>query len=140
MKSDADIANKIADTFTQLFYGDHRPGDLLPDRADQAYIQDILHNKEIRTEGMGLGMMICRAARQARGVRSVVDVRAARRSNAEDGPGRGYFQSRCDTPTATEPCDDPYGEQQMVTALIFAHDRWGSTTDDRLRDRARWSC
>ena len=26
------------------------------------------------------------------------------------------------------PCDDPYGEQQMVTALIFAHDRWGSTT------------
>ena len=24
--------------------------------------------------------------------------------------------------------DDPYGEQQMVTALIFAHGRWGSGT------------
>ena len=46
----------------------------------------------------------------------------------ENGAGRGYFQSHCDTPTTTEPCDDPYGEQQMVTALIFAHDRWGSTT------------
>jgi oligosaccharide reducing-end xylanase len=46
----------------------------------------------------------------------------------QDGPGAGYFQSHCDTPTTTQPCDDPYGEQQMVMALIFAHDRWGSTT------------
>ena len=45
----------------------------------------------------------------------------------KDPPRRGYFQSRCDTLTATTmPCDDPYGEQQMVTALIFANDRWGS--------------
>jgi oligosaccharide reducing-end xylanase len=46
----------------------------------------------------------------------------------KDGPRRGYFQSICDTAMATEICDDPYGEAQMLTALIFANDRWGSTT------------
>ena len=39
-----------------------------------------------------------------------------------------------------EPCDDPYGEQQMVTALIFAHDRWGSTTTIDYETEARSSC
>ena len=43
-----------------------------------------------------------------------------------DPPRRGYFESSCDGLTGTERCDDPFGEFQMVTALIFANDRWGS--------------
>jgi oligosaccharide reducing-end xylanase len=47
----------------------------------------------------------------------------------KDGPQRGYFQSSCDgAAMTTMACDDPYGESQMLTALIFAHDRWGSVT------------
>ena len=46
------------------------------------------------------------------------------------GSSRGYFRSSCDALMAmmTEPCDDPYGEQQMTMALILAHDRWRSDT------------
>src|SRR5204863_3422773 len=46
----------------------------------------------------------------------------------KDGPRRGYFQSTCDTVMSSQICDDPYGEAQLVTALIFAYDHWGSTT------------
>jgi oligosaccharide reducing-end xylanase len=76
---------------------------------------------------MGLAMMICvqmdkreefdRVWRYASGVLEY-----------KDPPNRGYFMSHCDTPMDTEPCDDPYGEAQMTMALIFAHDRWGSST------------
>ena len=53
---------------------------------------------------------------------------AGRQMKQKDPPRAGYFQSSCDTITGTEPCDDPYGESQMLTALIFAHDRWTSTS------------
>jgi oligosaccharide reducing-end xylanase len=126
--SDVEIANKIAAWFTQLFHGD--PGAqaiYFPVGADQANIQDILHNKEVRTEGIGLGMMIC-VELDKREEFDRLWTYASTVLERKDGAGRGYFQSHCDTPPTTEPCDDPYGEQQMVTALIFAHDRWGSTT------------
>jgi oligosaccharide reducing-end xylanase len=126
--SDTEIANKLAAWFTQLFHGD--PGSqaiYFPVGADAANIQDILHYREIRTEGMGLGMMIA-VQLDKREEFDRLWTFASTVLERKDGPGRGYFQSHCDTPTTTEPCDDPYGEQQMVTALIFAHDRWGSTT------------
>ena len=127
-RSDVEIANKIAAWFTQLFHGDQGTQAIyFPVGADQANIQDILHNKEIRTEGMGLGMMIA-VQLDKREEFDRLWTFASSVLERENGAGRGYFQSHCDTPTTTEPCDDPYGEQQMVTALIFAHDRWGSTT------------
>ena len=122
-KSDTDIATKIANTFTQLFYG---TGDQLIyyPTGDQAYIQDVLHG-DIRTEGIGLAMMICVELDK----RSEFDRLwnyADRQMRQKDGPRAGYFQSSCDEVTGTAPCDDPYGESQLVTALIFAHDRWRS--------------
>jgi len=126
--SDVEIANKIAAWFAQLFHGDAGSQSIyFPVGPDQANIQDILHNKEIRTEGMGLGMMIA-VQLDKREEFDRLWTYAAIVLERENGAGRGYFQSHCDTPTTTEPCDDPYGEQQMLTALIFAHDRWGSTT------------
>jgi oligosaccharide reducing-end xylanase len=126
--SDVEIANKIAAWFAQLFHGDAGSQSIyFPVGTDQANIQDILHNKEIRTEGMGLGMMVA-VQLDKREEFDRLWTYAATVLERENGAGRGYFQSHCDTPTTTEPCDDPYGEQQMVTALIFAHDRWGSTT------------
>ena len=127
-KSDTDISSKIEMAFQSLFHGDPNMQAIyfeLP--PDQAFVQDILHNSEVRTEGIGLLMMVCveldkrmefdRLWRYAMGVLEY-----------KDGARRGYFQSTCDTVMATEVCDDPYGEAQMTTALIFAHDRWGSTT------------
>jgi len=128
MKTDAEVADKIARTWNQLFYGD--PGNqaiYVPVGADQAYIQDTLHLDK-RTEGIGLAMMIAVQLDK----RTEFD-RLWRYAEAEmkqkDGPRRGYFASRCDTAAMTTvECDDPYGEAQILTALIFAHDRWLSTT------------
>jgi oligosaccharide reducing-end xylanase len=129
-KTDKEIADKIAATWNQLFYGD--PGleaIYVPMGADQAYIQDTLHIDQ-RTEGIGLAMMIAvELDKRAEFDRLWTWANEVRKQ--KEGPHRGYFESRCDTATmsmTTMPCDDPYGHAQMVTALIFAHDRWTSTT------------
>src|SRR5262245_55328032 len=119
-KSDTDIATKIANTFAQLFYG---TGDQLIYYAtgDQAYIQDVLHG-DIRTEGIGLAMMICVQLDK----RSEFDrlwTYATKQMKQRDGARAGYFQSSCDEVNGTAPCDDPYGEPQMDTARNCAHDR-----------------
>ena len=127
-KTDAEVAVKIADTFQKLFYGDpNLQAIYVPMGTDQAYIQDTLHG-DVRTEGIGLAMMIC-IQLDKRAEFDRLWTYADTQMKQTDPPRRGYFESSCDTLLATTvPCDDPYGEQQMVTALIFAHDRWGSTT------------
>jgi len=126
--SDTEIANKIAAWFTQLFHGDAGSQAIyFPVGTDQANIQDILHAKEIRTEGIGLAMMIA-VQLDKREEFDRLWTYATTVLERQDGAGRGYFQSHCDMPTTTQPCDDPYGEQQMLMALIFAHDRWTSET------------
>jgi oligosaccharide reducing-end xylanase len=126
-KTDAEIATKIADMFNQLFYGDATQAIYFPTGADQASIQDILHSREVRTEGMGLGMMIC-VQLDKRAEFDRLWAHANEILRQKEPPRSGYFRSFCDTLTATtESCDDPYGASQMLMALIFAHDRWGST-------------
>ena len=127
-KTDAEIAMKIADAFQKLFYGDpNLQAIYVPMGTDQAYIQDTLHIDK-RTEGIGLAMMICHPA-DKRAEFDRLWTYADMQMKQKDPPRRGYFESRCDTLTATTvACDDPYGEEQMLTALIFANDRWGSGT------------
>jgi oligosaccharide reducing-end xylanase len=126
--TDADITSKIQMAFMSLFHGDPSTQAIYFEvQPDKAYVQDILHNSEVRTEGIGLLMMVCveldkrdefdRLWRYASGVLEY-----------KDGARTGYFQSTCDMAMGTQVCLDPYGEAQMTTALIFANDRWGSTT------------
>jgi len=126
-KSDADIADKLAETFRRLFHGDpNLQAIYFPMDPDQANIQDILHNHEPRTEGMGLGMMIA-VEMDKRDEFDRLWTYAKAMLEQKEGPRRGYFQSSCDKPDATTmACDDPYGMSQMATALIFAHGRWRS--------------
>ena len=127
MRSDADIASKIAATFDSLFYGDPNTQAIyFPVGSDQANIQDILHNREVRTEGIGLAMMIA-VELDKRTEFDRLWTYANNVARYQDGPRAGYFQSSCDTTMATTgACDDPYGMQQMLMALILANDRWES--------------
>jgi oligosaccharide reducing-end xylanase len=126
-KADDDVANKIAGAFAQLFHGDPASEAIyVPVGTDQAYIQDTLH-MDVRTEGIGLAMMIA-VELDKRTEFDRLWTYAATVLKQAAGPRRGYFESWCDTPTGKEKCDDPYGEAQMVTALIFANDRWESTS------------
>jgi oligosaccharide reducing-end xylanase len=127
-QTDAAINAKINNAFNTIFHGGPVFAIYVPVGADQAYIEDSYHNNQIRTEGMGLGMMISvelskqdefdRLWRYAKEV-----------LQNQTGSAAGYFPSFCDdaTGTSTTSCLDPFGFEQFVTALIFANDRWGST-------------
>jgi oligosaccharide reducing-end xylanase len=131
-QTDAAISAKINNAFNTLFHGSPSYAfyvTMADDQTlanDQAYILDTLHN-DIRTEGMGLGMMVCVEMNKQYEfdqlwtyAKQVIEI--------ESGSQAGYFPSFCngasDTPT---PCLDPYGFEHFVTALIFANDRWKST-------------
>ena len=127
-KTDKEVADKIAATWTQLFYGDpNLQAIYVPVGSDQAYIQDTLH-MDIRTEGIGLAMMIA-VELDKRGEFDRLWKYADTVKKQKAGPRAGYFESSCDTAAMTTmACDDPYGMAQMLTALIFAHGRWTSET------------
>lgn len=126
-KTNTEISNKIAAAFNQLFHGDASTQAIYFPVAgqDQAYIKDIYHG-DVRTDGMGLGMLIAvelnkqdefdRLWNYAKAVMQV-----------QSGPDKGYFLSSCATsvnPGVT--CYDPFGPQQMLMALLLANDLWGS--------------
>jgi oligosaccharide reducing-end xylanase len=120
-KSDADIAAKIASSFNQLFYGDPSSEAIyFTTGTDQAYIKDILHD-DVRTEGLGLGMMITVEL----GKRDEFDRlwRYAKANQHASGPSQGYFPSFCDKGGTVVDCDDPFGLQQITTALLLARGR-----------------
>jgi oligosaccharide reducing-end xylanase len=131
-ESDSAISGKITNAFNTLFHGapSYKFYEMMSDdaslTADQAYVLDTLHN-DIRTEGMGLGMMICVEMNKQYEFDQLWTY-AKQVLEIKSGPQAGYFPSFCnganDTPT---PCLDPYGFEQFVTALIFANDRWQST-------------
>jgi oligosaccharide reducing-end xylanase len=120
-KTEQEVDAKLSGAFQRLFHGDiatqaiyFTVGD------DQAYVQDILHG-DVRSEGVGLGMLIALELDQ----RDELDrlwTYAAAALRYQTGPRRGYFRSSC----ADGPCVDPYGQQTLAMALLFAHGRWGS--------------
>jgi oligosaccharide reducing-end xylanase len=79
----------------------------------------------VRTEGLGLGMLIAVEL----GKQEEFDklwTYAKRNNRVASGANEGYFNSYCDVPTGLPlPCVDPYGAEQFAMALIFAHDVWG---------------
>lgn len=132
-KSDDEIAWRFDNAFNTLFHGNPDNQAIFFPSGNKAVIKDIFHNQEVRTEGIGLGMMICveydkqfefdqlwRYAKENLMVKS--------------GAARGYFNSYCDTAAAADtqsrPCLDPFGLQQMAMALVLAHGRWSSHDDD----------
>jgi oligosaccharide reducing-end xylanase len=125
-KTDAEITSRVDLAFEQLFHGDALSEAIfIPVPPDQAYIYDFFH-QDVRTEGIGWGMIVAVELNK----RDEFD-RLWRYSKAairfDTGTSQGYFLSSCDTESGKEPCTDPFGMQQFVTALLFAHDRWGST-------------
>ncbi|HVZ87779.1 MAG TPA: glycosyl hydrolase family 8 [Polyangia bacterium] len=124
----AAITAKIANAFNTIFHGDPSTQAIyVPVGTNQAYIQDVLHN-DIRTEGIGLAMMVCvQVNKQDEFDKLWTYAKAV--LEIQSGANAGYFPSFCDGADGTPaPCLDPYGFQQFVMALILAHDRWNDTS------------
>ncbi|HVY30622.1 MAG TPA: glycosyl hydrolase family 8 [Polyangiaceae bacterium] len=120
-KSEAEIDAKLESTFQRLFHGDATSEAIyFTAGSDRAFIQDILHG-DVRSEGMGLGMLIC-VELDHRDELDRLWSYAASALRYGEGPEQGYFRSTC----SDGPCADPFGQQQLTMALLFAHGRWGS--------------
>ena len=125
--SDSDIADKINGLFNQLFHGDPSTQAIyFTVGTDQAYIRDILHG-DIRTEGIGLGMMITVQLDK----RDEFDKlwRYTKANQVASGPEQGYLPSFCNSGTPVR-CNDPFGLQQITTALLLARGRWQDAPGD----------
>ena len=132
-ETDAAISAKINNAFNTIFHGSTTGAMAYaiyfpdPNDADRAFIEDTLHN-DIRTEGLGLGMMVCVELNKQYEFDQLWTY-AKEVVETKSGANAGYFPSFCDGDGATQfSCLDPYGFEQFLTALIFANDRWGSTT------------
>ena len=128
-KSDAEIQTKIDRAFAQLFHGDQMTQAIyapVTGQADQASITDTYH-EDIRTEGIGLGMIIALQLDK----RDELDhlwTYAQAKLKQPDGAARGYFNSSCAVTAGMPiPCLDPFGMEYMLMALLLANDRWSAT-------------
>jgi oligosaccharide reducing-end xylanase len=128
-KTEAEITTRVNTTFNQLFHGNLLSEAIYFEEGDTAYVRDILHG-DIRTEGMGLGMIIT-VELDRRPEFDALFRYAKQQLQFTSGPNSGYFRSRCDLLSgSTAECLDPYGLQQLLMALIFAHGRWGSDSGE----------
>ena len=150
-KSDSDIAAKIANTFNQLFHGNPSTEAIFFTTGDQAYARDLFHN-EIRTEGIGLGMVFSVQLDK----REEFDElwRYAKSIQVQTGPAQGYFPSYCTgaSETVEISCYDPFGIEQIATALLLARGRWqdapgtidygqeASSLLDEIRNKEDYNC
>jgi oligosaccharide reducing-end xylanase len=129
-KSDAEIQSKIDAAFMQLFHGGTDQTIYYPVGTDEAYIEDVLHG-DIRTEGLGYGMFITVQLDKQDEFDRIWRFTKANFLISSGARG-GYFYARCDLTNMGDlgPCDgaDPFGMEQFVTSLIFAKDRWGTST------------
>ena len=127
-QSDSAISDMIDATFNQLFYGDPSTQAIFfPVGDNEANIQDVYHSNEIRTEGIGYAMII--TVELDKQVEFDQLWRYAKSELMEtSGALQGYFKSYCDMSAdgsiPPDKCYDPFGLEQFVMALIFAHDRW----------------
>src|SRR5204862_4328638 len=119
-------ASKLAAAFQQLFHGDANDEAIyktVSGSPDRAYIEDVLH-QDIRTEGIGLGMLIAVQMDHRDEFDRLWRYAEASLEHAS-GAARGYFDSACSGPHDTSvTCLDPYGLEHILMSLLLANDRW----------------
>ena len=123
---DSIVDAHIDSTFQQLFYGkDSTERVYFPVEPDMAYIEDV-NNKDVRTEGMSYGMMICVQLNKKPEFDRLWKW-AKVHMQFQSGSHRGYFGWHCRTNgivlDSTAASD---GEEWFVTSLLFASARWGN--------------
>jgi endo-1,4-beta-D-glucanase Y len=129
-KTDAEINAKVNTTWNRLFTGDETYRIYNPVGSDMAYILDSGHdNPDVRSEGMSYGMMMAvqmdkknEFNRLWKWAKTYMYNESNRGKN-----GRGYFAWQVNpNGSIIDAGCAPDGEFYFVTALLFAHARWGS--------------
>jgi oligosaccharide reducing-end xylanase len=125
-KSQAEVGNKISNTWNQLFYGDNDMERIYyPVGPDMAYIKDTYHN-DVRSEGMSYGMMIAVQLNKKEEFDRLWKWAKINMQHKEKNR-ENYFAWQLKTDgTIISPNSAPDGEEWIVMALFFASARWGN--------------
>jgi len=125
--SDAEVSTRLDDAFNQLFLSTGFEETIYYQwqTSDEYFIQDVLHG-DIRTEGMGLALIITLELDRQTEFDRLWRYAKAEMLQKNAGPGRGYYRSRCDDDPIT-PCLDTYGMQHFALALILANRYWANS-------------
>lgn len=127
-KTDAEIQAKLTQAFQTLFYGNPSTQRIYVTASGTttASIPDTLHRGEVRSEGLGLGMLACVMLDRPDEFDALWRY-ATTNLEFKSGPLKGYFDSMCDIDDSVSyHCVDPYGYQQFIMALLLAKQRWGT--------------
>jgi len=124
--SGTDVSAKLELIWQQLFYGDSLTQRVYyPVGSDEAYIYDT-GNRDVRSEGMSYGMMICVQMNKQREFDRLWKW-AKTHMQHQSGARKGYFAWQVnrygkiiDQGAASD------GEEYIVTALMLAANRWGN--------------
>lgn len=129
-----DVDTRVEAVYQQLFHGDDGSSIAIfraePGTDDEASIYDAYHN-DVRTEGMGIGMLVSVELNHQTEFDQLWNY-SKRELMQLSGPSSGYFHSFCDNTAMPNSCLDPYGMEMFAMSLIFAHDRWRTSTIDGI--------
>jgi oligosaccharide reducing-end xylanase len=133
--SSADVTAKVNNAWNKLFVNGVESGDnaeriYVETGSDMAYIHTFDSN-DVRSEGMSYGMMMCvQMNDQTRFNKLWKWARTYMYNETDAGSNsRGYFSWQCSTSgSKMDKGPAPDGEEYFITALLFAHARWGSSS------------
>lgn len=120
----AEVEKRLQEIKQCFFYGEEDERVCYPAGDDMAYIMDT-GNRDVRTEGMSYGMMIC-VQLDMHGEFDRLWKWAKTYMWMTEGENEGYFAWSCavdGTKNADGPAPD--GEEFFAMALFFASHRWG---------------
>nr|AAS85781.1 endo-1,4-beta-xylanase precursor [uncultured bacterium] len=134
-KTDSEITTKVNTAWNKLFVNGVESGDnaeriYVETGSDMAYIHTFDSN-DVRSEGMSYGMMMCvQMNDQTRFNKLWKWARTYMYNETDAGSNsRGYFSWQCSTSgSKMDKGPAPDGEEYFITALLFAHARWGSAS------------
>ena len=134
-KTDSEVTTKVNTAWNKLFVNGVESGDnaeriYVETGSDMAYIHTFDSN-DVRSEGMSYGMMMCvQMNDQTRFNKLWKWARTYMYNETDAGSNsRGYFSWQCSTSgSKMDKGPAPDGEEYFITALLFAHARWGSAS------------
>jgi oligosaccharide reducing-end xylanase len=123
--TEAEIDQRINETFQQLFYGDDMYQRIYYEFGDDmAYILDVANN-DIRSEGMSYGMMFCVQLDKKKEFDKLWKY-SYEKMLRKEGYMAGYFAWQMyPDGTIMDENAAPDGEQYYAMALFMASNRWG---------------
>lgn len=129
-KKQSDIDSKLEKLFQHLFHdADTAIYQQYMNIEDEAQIIDTYHQNDVRTEGLGLGMMVAVQLNHQVEFDHIWNF-AKREKQRTNGADSGYFDSRCQDGTGSVYCLDPFGLEQFTMALIFAKTRFANSPSE----------